>query len=70
MGLGGYGVDDVLGMLDRLQRQHRSWVRVAQELGVSPQYLGDVMYRRRAPGDKILRGLGLKAVTVYQKRGN
>ncbi|MCJ2040826.1 hypothetical protein MKK55_18000 [Methylobacterium sp. J-059] len=36
--------------------------------GVSPQYVTDVLKGRRAPGDSILRGLGLARDVVYVPR--
>jgi hypothetical protein len=40
---------------------------VANELGISPQYLNDVLRRRREVGKKILDALGLERVVGYVK---
>lgn len=40
---------------------------VARALGVSPQYLCDVLNGRREPGAKLLKGLGYRRVVVYEK---
>ena len=45
-----------------------SQVEVARELGVSPQYLHDVLKDRRQPGKKILAAMGFERLTVYVKR--
>ncbi len=54
----------------KLQRRLRGYTQVglAGDLGVSPQYLSDVLREKRLPGDKILEPLGLRAVTVYLPR--
>lgn len=41
---------------------------VAKQLGVSPQYLNDVLRSRRAIGKKILSAMGLERVVAYRKR--
>lgn len=46
----------------------RPQVAVAAELGVSPQYLNDVLNERRDPGDSILAPLGLERVVTYRRR--
>lgn len=38
--------------------------KLAESWGISPAYLSDVRTGRRAPGDSILRHLGLKRVVV------
>lgn len=44
-----------------------SQVALAQEMGVSPTYLGDVIHGRKEPGKKILDALGLKRVVTYER---
>jgi phage portal protein BeeE len=39
----------------------------AKELGVSPQYLNDVLNGRRAPGEKLTRAMGYSRLTYYQQ---
>lgn len=38
----------------------------AKHIGVSPQYLNDVLRGRREPGKKILKALGLEKVILYR----
>ena len=45
-----------------------SQIDVAKRLGISPQYLSDVLNERRQPGKKILDGLGLRRVVTYQRK--
>lgn len=41
--------------------------RVADELGIHPATLNDVLYERRNLTDRIARGLGYKLEQVYRK---
>lgn len=43
-----------------------SQLALAEELGISPQYLNDILHRGRALGPKVLRALGYRRVTVYE----
>lgn len=40
---------------------------LAQRLGISPQYLCDVLAGRREPGGKLLKALGYRRVVVYEE---
>jgi len=42
--------------------------RGGREHGFSQQFVGKVLSGRRAPSDRILRGLGLQAGTVFVPR--
>lgn len=56
-------------LLSRLRRDvvaHGSQQDAAKELGVSEQYLSDVLRRRREPGAAILSAMGFQRVTTYQ----
>jgi transcriptional regulator with XRE-family HTH domain len=39
----------------------------AEALGVSPQYLGDVLRGRTEPAGKMLAALGIERVVTYRK---
>jgi hypothetical protein len=45
-----------------------SQVEVAKKIGVSPQFLSDVLNEKRGPGDRILEFLGIEKVVTYRKR--
>ena len=47
---------------------NRQQADVAAELGVSAQYLNDILQGRRLPGEKVLRPLGLERVVKYRRR--
>lgn len=40
---------------------------VAFNLGISPQYLSDILRYRREPGAKLLKAMGLRKRIVYQR---
>lgn len=42
---------------------------LAEELGVSAQYLGDVISEKREPGKKILDALRMRKVVFYESEG-
>ena len=39
----------------------------AARLGISEQYLTDVLKRRREPGEKILKPLGFRRIVTYER---
>lgn len=41
---------------------------MARKMGISPQYLNDVLNEKRGVGDKILEYLGLEKVVTYRRR--
>lgn len=40
----------------------------AESLGVSQQYLGDILNRGKAPGKKVLEATGFERVVVYRRK--
>jgi len=69
MNLSGYLLAQA-GLLEVLQgrvRQDGSQKATAQRLGISEQYLCDVLKRRREPGYKLLRSMGFRRICVYEK---
>jgi hypothetical protein len=59
--------DDVLRRLRRECDKAGTQAAWAKAAGVSGAYVNDVLQRRREPGDKILRALGLVRVVAYRK---
>jgi transcriptional regulator with XRE-family HTH domain len=51
----------------RQRVQKSSQLEVAQSLGISPQYLCDVLKGRAAPGKKILAALGMKRRIIHDR---
>jgi len=41
---------------------------LAQEWGISEQYLSDILKGRREPGNKVLKQLGLVKMVVYREK--
>lgn len=58
--------DDVLEMM-RKQMGDRTQTAYANELGITPQYLCDILQRRRDPGPKVLSRLGLTQSVKYER---
>lgn len=57
--------ESLIKLLHKRKERCESWTRLADQLGVTPQYLQDIKDGRREPGDKLLRGLGLVKVVTY-----
>ena len=53
----------------RRRARRAGQAQLARDLRVSPQYLSDILAKRRMPGPKILRALDLRALAVYAGPG-
>jgi hypothetical protein len=51
---------DVLSHLDKAIKKAGSQSAFAKVAGISPQFLSDILARRREPSDKVLEALGLE----------
>jgi transcriptional regulator with XRE-family HTH domain len=51
---------NIIRILERHVRRAGSQKRAAEELGISAQYLNDLLQGRREPSDNVLEKLGLK----------
>lgn len=60
--------DDVVGRLRAACKAAGGQARWADLAGCSPQYVGDVLKGRRAPGDAVLAALGLQRRITYVPR--
>ena len=54
--------------LNRMVGEAGSQNRLAEELGISSQYLNDVLWKRRQPGKKLLDALGLQRVIYFMRK--
>jgi transcriptional regulator with XRE-family HTH domain len=52
-------------VLDRLKGLTQK--ELAEQLGVSLAYLNDFLHFRRDPGAKLLEGLGLRRIVLYER---
>lgn len=59
--------ESLIKLLHRMKDRHESWTRLADTLGVTPQYLQDIKDGRRDPGKKLLKALGMEKVIEYRK---
>ncbi|GJD65770.1 transcriptional regulator [Methylobacterium frigidaeris] len=57
--------DEVLGLLRRQVSENGSQQAYASSVGLSPQYVADVLHGRRAPGPVILAALGVRRVERF-----
>lgn len=57
--------DDVRAVVDSMLTT-RTQKELAEELGVSTGYLNDYLHFRREPGAKLLEGLGMCRVVMYE----
>lgn len=48
--------------------QDTSQKDLAKAIGISPQYLCDILKRRRDPGADVLKWLGLEKAVTYRRR--
>lgn len=55
----------VIKKLEQIIQERGTQKAAAEFLGVSEQYLSDLLKGRRDPGEKILSKLGLEASVVY-----
>lgn len=55
--------------LRRVIQEEGTQKKAAARLGVSQQYISDLLKNRRQPGTKILRRLGLRKVVSYEEVG-
>lgn len=61
-----YTLDGLLSLLEAEVGRSGSRKEAAKKLGVSAQYLGDVLNNKREPGKKILDALKLRKVISYE----
>lgn len=59
-------IDQVRERLTQMSDGRR--LAYAKEIGVSPQYLIDVIKGRSPPGPKMLAALGMTRVVLYESR--
>ena len=53
---------------ERAGQERGGKAALAKELGISRQYLNDVLSGYREPGKKVLDALGLERVVTYARR--
>jgi predicted transcriptional regulator len=60
-------IESVLEMLRRKAGSAGSQRELADKIGISPQYLSDILAGKRQPGAAVERYLGLERRIVYEK---
>lgn len=61
-------LDDVLRRLENHIHAKGGAASWAREMDISASYISDVLNRRREPGPRILKAMGLESVTIYQEK--
>jgi hypothetical protein len=59
--------EHLLELIESCIVRYGSAKNTAQRFNISPQYLCDIRKGKRAPGDTVLKHLGLKKVTSYER---
>ena len=59
---------DVIALLKKRCEDAGSQRAFAETNGISPQYITDVLRRKREPGAMILDALGLEKVVTYREK--
>lgn len=49
----------------RKKQGERSQKELAEELGISPQHLGDLLYGKRMPGKALRKKMGIEKRVVF-----
>lgn len=60
-------LNQVRRLLKKQVREIGSQKEFAKQLGISQQYLSDVIKGRRMPNEKILKAMGLEFVPCYRR---
>lgn len=55
----------IVCIMDRIEARG-SQKAVAEELGISPQYLSDILNGRRSVSDRVAEALGMERVTTWR----
>lgn len=60
-----YMIDPILSL--KAELQGRTLRELAADIGCSPQFLHQIINRQRPASDSVLRYLGLRKVTAYER---
>jgi len=59
--------DSLLRLLKRKKKEHGSWGKLADHLGISAAYLSDIQQGKREPSEAFLAKLGLVEIKSYHE---
>ena len=59
--------EELLGRLRQQMQASGSQNKAARDLGVSVQYLAEVLKGHRPIGPTLLRGLGIRKIIIYEE---
>jgi transcriptional regulator with XRE-family HTH domain len=61
-------LEEVIEMIRQKVKEVGSQEAVGIELGVTQQYIGDLLRGKRTPGETVLKALNLRKVVYYEQR--
>lgn len=61
------GLEQVIALIERQCRELGSANAFARRHQISPAYLSDILSRKRLPGQKALKAMGLRKITLYER---
>jgi hypothetical protein len=64
-----YTAVELHSLLEQSVKEAGSQAKFADQHDISRQYLGDVLRRKRAPGERILEALGMEKVVEFRRVG-
>lgn len=67
MKLSAMDADDVLELVSIEIKNDGSQAAFAKRIGFSPQYINDVLQRRRALSESFLEAIGLEKIIAYRR---
>lgn len=62
-----FTIDDMIAHIKKAREAYPSDVAFARAIGITPQYLWDVLNGNRVPGDKMMKPLGFKRVIAFKR---
>lgn len=65
----GIDVDSLIIVIKHCIKGHGTQKAFAKSIGISNQYLNDIIHKRREPGVKVCKALGFTRNTLYVFQG-
>jgi transcriptional regulator with XRE-family HTH domain len=63
-------IDPITELKKEIQRARVTQNEFARQLGISPQFLSDILKGNRSPGTAVLERLGLEKRVIYRRIRN
>jgi hypothetical protein len=59
-------LEDVYHLIEKARDEAGGGSALARAWNITPQYVTDLLHRRRTPGEAVLKHLGLRQVVRYE----